>query len=98
MGAFKVDLDRLDDVIEQLSRFDQRLEAAVADADARVNRLHVTWSGDAAARHRKAHEEWLRGAAEMRAALAVMRQNARTARENYADAAAANVRMWESAR
>ena len=98
MGQFSVDLDRLDYVVEAIGRFDQRLESALADADARVNQLHANWSGAAATRHQQAHEEWQRGVAEMRAALAVMRQNAATARENYSSAVTANSRMWEQAR
>ena len=98
MAKFTVDLDRLDDIVAEISRFDQRLESALADADARVNRLHGTWTGAAAEAHRKAHEEWQRGAAEMRAALAVMRQCATTAQDNYRAAATTNARMWAQAR
>jgi WXG100 family type VII secretion target len=85
-------------VRDRIVRFDQHLESALEDADARVNRLHASWKGEAATRHGQAHEEWKRGAAEMRAALAVMRQNALTAHENYLNAVTANVRMWEQVR
>lgn len=98
MPGFKVDLDRLDDIVEQITRFDSRLEKALEDVDARVNRLHATWSGEAATRHQQAHDEWRRGAAEMRAALAVMREIASTARTNYASATTTNVGMWEPLR
>ena len=98
MGRYKVDLDRLTDIVDQLTRFDQHLESALEDADARVNQLHATWSGAAATRHHNAHEEWKRGAAEMRAALAVMRQNALTAHENYLNSVTANVHMWGQVR
>jgi WXG100 family type VII secretion target len=98
MGRFRVDPDRLSDIVDQISRFDQHLESALEDADARVSQLHVTWHGAAATRHRQAHDEWKRGVAEMRAALAVMRQNALTAHGNYVNAVAANVHMWEQVR
>lgn len=98
MAKFTVDLDRLDGIVAEITRFDQRLESAVADMDARVNQLHATWTGAAAGAHRKAHEEWRRGVAEMRAALAVMRRCATTAHDNYGAAATANARMWEQAR
>jgi len=98
MGRFTVDLDRLADIVDRIARFDQHLESALDDADARVNRLHASWNGEAATRHREAHEEWKRGVAEMRSALAVMRQNALTAHENYLNAVTANVRMWEQVR
>jgi len=98
MGAFRVDPDRLDGIIDQITRFDSQMEAALDEVDARINRLHATWTGEAADQHRRAHDEWQRGAAEMRAALAAMRANAATARANYTNAITANVRMWEQLR
>ena len=71
--------------------------AALEDVDGRVDRLHATWSGAAAAEHRRAHEEWLRGVAEMRAGLAAMRRNAGIAHGNYSSAATSNARMWGQA-
>jgi WXG100 family type VII secretion target len=98
MAPFKVDLDRLDDIIEQISKFDKRVESALHDADAQVDRLHGTWHGEAATKHRQAHDEWQRGVREMRAALEVMRKNASTAHANYHGAVTTNVRMWEQVR
>jgi WXG100 family type VII secretion target len=93
-GRFRVDPARLWDVVDQLSRFDQHIETLLQDADARVNRLHTTWTGTAVAEHRAAHQRWQRGAQEMREALAVMRGIASTAHENYTKAASTNSRMW----
>ncbi|HEV7651440.1 MAG TPA: WXG100 family type VII secretion target [Actinophytocola sp.] len=98
MAPFKVDLDRLNDIIDQIGQFDRRLESALEDADARVNRLHTTWRGEAAAQHRRAHEEWQRGVREMRAALATMRKNASIAHANYLSAVNTNTQMWEQVR
>lgn len=97
MGAFTVNLDQLDDITDEIARFDERLQAALEELDARVRRLHETWTGEAADRHAQAHAEWLRGAGDMRAALALMRQNASTALENYSGAASANAQMWRQA-
>lgn len=94
----RVDLPRLADIVEQISRFDQHLETALRDAQARVDKLHTTWAGDAATAHRQAHEEWVRGVADMRTALTVMRGNAQIAHGNYHGAATTNARMWEQAR
>lgn len=97
-ARFRVHLAQLSDVIEQIDRFDKHLEAALEQADARVNRLHATWSGQAAQAHRAAHDKWKHGAEQMRAALAVMRQNAAAAHGNYSDAVKANTSMWGQAR
>lgn len=96
-GRFRVRPAQLADIVEQISRFDQHLESALADVDAEVDRLHATWTGAAAEEHRAAHEKWKRGTEEMRAALATMRRIASQACENYTGAATANARMWEDA-
>lgn len=80
-----------------MSRFEQHLETALQDADAKVNQLHATWTGAAAQAHRAAHERWKHGVAEMRAALVVMRQNVSTAHGNYTGAVTANGSMWGQA-
>lgn len=92
---FRVHSDQLMDVVDQMSRFDRHLEEALENVDARINQLHATWTGEAAAAHRAAHDQWTRGAAEMRAALDTMRRIAHTAHGNYTEAAAANLSMWE---
>ena len=97
MDGYRVNLDRLADVVDQLTMFDQRIEAALEDADGRVDKLHTTWSGAAAEQHRRAHADWQRGVAEMRAGLAEMRRNAELAHGNYRSAVTANGRMWEQA-
>jgi WXG100 family type VII secretion target len=97
-GPFTVRLAQLADVIDQLDRFDQHLESALAEADRRVDELHVTWSGAAARAHRAAHDEWTRGAADMRAGLAAMRAIAATAHANYTAAVTANAQMWQQVR
>jgi WXG100 family type VII secretion target len=98
MAGYRVDLDRLADVVDQIGRFDQQVETALADVQAQVDRLHGTWSGDAAVAHEQAHAKWTRGAAEMRAALAVLRDNARIGHGNYTGAVTTNTAMWDQAR
>lgn len=97
MPKHRVDLDRLADIVDQMGRFEACLESALAEIDGRVDRMHMTWTGDAAAAHRRAHEEWIRGVAEMRAGFATMRRNARIAHENYRNAIEANGGMWAQA-
>jgi WXG100 family type VII secretion target len=98
MDRYRVDLDRLADLIDQISKFDKGIESALGDVDKRVDRLHMTWAGQAAAEHRRAHAEWTRGVVEMRAGLAEMCANAKIAHGNYHSAITANSRMWEQAR
>jgi WXG100 family type VII secretion target len=98
MDGFRVDLDRLADIVEQIARFDRQVGSALEDVDGRVDRLHATWTGEAAVAHRQAHEQWQRGVAEMRDGLAQMRRNAEIAHGNYSSAVGANSRMWEQAR
>jgi WXG100 family type VII secretion target len=95
--AYRVDLDLLDDIVEQISRFDQHLQTALEDAQSRVDTLHATWSGKAATAHRQAYDEWVRGVVDMRAALEEMRRNAQIAHDNYSSAANSNLRMWQQA-
>jgi WXG100 family type VII secretion target len=97
-GRFRISPDQLSAIVEEMDRFETHLEDALTQADARVNRLHTTWSGPAADAHRAAHDEWKHGAEEMRAALATMRRIATTAHANYTGAASANSSMWEQAR
>ncbi len=97
MDGYRVDLDRLADIVDQISKFDKRIEAALEDADGRVDRLHTTWTGEAAAEHRRAHDEWQLGVAEMRAGLTEMRRNAEIAHANYSSAVTTNSRMWGQA-
>lgn len=93
-GWFVVDLDQLDSVVSKLAAFEQTLERRIADVDARVQRVHGVWSGDAAAAHLAAHREWMSGARDMRTALSEIKTAAATAHANYSAALAANQRMW----
>jgi WXG100 family type VII secretion target len=93
-GWFAVDLERLDGIVSKLAGFEQTLERRIADVDARVQRIHGVWCGDAAAAHLAAHREWMDGARRMRTALAEIAEAAATAHANYSAAVAANKQMW----
>ncbi len=96
-APFSVDLDRVQTAIEAMTRFDTALDVHLERLDARMDRLHTTWTGDAAEAHRRAHAQWLRAARDMRDALKTMRSISETAHRNYRAAVAANVRMWDEA-
>lgn len=95
MTAYSVDLDQLDRVIGQMAKFDTALDEHMKKLDARINRLHTTWSGDAAKAHKVEHDKWMQAAREMRHAMATMRSAGNTAHANYTRAIAANVSMWD---
>lgn len=92
---FKVHLEQLWDILDRIGRFDQQVEHALEDVEARVGRLQATWTGQAAQAHQSAHDEWKHGLAQMREALNAMRQAAATAHGNYSDAATTNASMWK---
>lgn len=94
MSAHRVDLAGLSAVIDSIGRVEAFLVQALEDADRQVNRVHATWSGQAATDHAEAHRRWRQGAGQMHAALGVMRQIAQGAHANYSSAVHANVTMW----
>ena len=95
---FAVDLEELLDTIADMARSTTALDSLLSEVEARVGALHDVWSGRAATAQSAAQAEWETGFRSMRDALATMRAAAATAHENYADAAATNVRMWEQVR
>ncbi len=96
-SRFSVNLARMQAVTERMAKFDTALDVHLDKLDARIARLHTTWSGDAAVAQRDAHDEWMRAARQMRAALATMRSITATAHGNYHAAVVTNVRMWDEA-
>lgn len=93
--AFEVDPDQLAHVVDRMAACESGLRDLAADLERRVQALHLTWRGDAAAAHELAQAAWDDGFREMRDALRQMRTAARTAHDNYTAAADTNLRMWE---
>jgi WXG100 family type VII secretion target len=98
MDRVRVDLGQLAAITTRMERFDRVLEWVLEDANRQVERLHRTWTGDAATTHREAHRTWEQGAADLRAGLAEIRAVASTAHANYQSAVEANVAMWRQVR
>jgi WXG100 family type VII secretion target len=94
MTIYSVDLDELDAVITRMGKFDAALDEHMNKLDARIARLHKTWSGEAAVAQKAEHDKWMQAAREMRQAMATMRSAGKTAHGNYTRAIAANVDMW----
>jgi WXG100 family type VII secretion target len=91
---YRVELEELLAFVETLQAFEQHAETIAARVDKQVADLHHSWSGDAAAAHRAHHDEWITAAAQMRDALAELREAARIAHRNYSDVIEVNMAMW----
>lgn len=96
--SYAVDLGELQQRIDEMAAFEKKIEQALTDLDRVVERLHVTWTGQAAVAHREAHDEWAAGMAQMRTGLAEIKDAATRAHGNYTSAAQANSSMWASVR
>ena len=66
--SFQVDLDELRTTIGVLQDLDATVERKLGELGDVVASLQGTWSGEAAAAQRSAHERWVAGAQEMRSA------------------------------
>ena len=85
-------LEALADAVQRMAAFTRYAE--VSEIGSRITRLHVTWTGEAAAAHAEAHQHWVCGEAMMRAALARMSAAGAIAHTNYTGAASTNLGMW----
>jgi WXG100 family type VII secretion target len=88
-----VDLGHLAEFIERMEQYLAHV-SAIRDEAVRVQQLHATWTGDAAAAAEEAQARWAAGAAEVQESLATLRAVASTAAANYEAAVYANRRMW----
>jgi WXG100 family type VII secretion target len=95
---YGVDLDDLLATVDDLAECGAELADLLAEVSRRVAALDVTWSGRAALAQGDAQSDWVAGFRAMHDGLTVMRAAATRAHGNYADAADANVRMWEQVR
>ena len=93
--VFEVDADELLHVVDRMAACEAGMRDLAADLERRIDALHLTWQGEAAAAHVLAQATWDRGFADMRDALRQMRAAAHTAHGNYTAAADTNLRMWE---
>jgi WXG100 family type VII secretion target len=92
--AFRVDPDALADAVQRMAGFQRHAESMLTEIDSLVTNLHATWSGEGAAAHAEAHQNWAAGEAMMREALAQLKAAGATAHRNYTGAIAKNLGMW----
>jgi WXG100 family type VII secretion target len=94
MTRLAVDLDRLEQLADEMLSYQAQLDRLRASLDARVAALGSTWTGTAAQAHTAAHRRWRAGAQDMTEALLSLRAVASGAQANYRAAVVANRRMW----
>jgi WXG100 family type VII secretion target len=94
VSEFEVDLEEVLHVVERMVRCEEALRAVATRLAGRVDALHATWDGLAAAAHHEAQAEWARGFVAMRAGLEQIRDAVRVAHDHYDGAARTNERMW----
>lgn len=92
--TFTADPDLLAATVDDLAAVGADLEELALALQARVERLHGSWLGQAATAHAEAHHRWDQSCGAMRDALTRMRAAAAVARDNYTSAADANARSW----
>lgn len=92
--AFSVDPEALSDALDRMDGFQRTASALLAEIDAVVKNLHVSWDGSGAAAHSRAHQQWIHGAAQMDQALRRLHQIGTGAHGNYTRAAQTNRGMW----
>jgi WXG100 family type VII secretion target len=98
MTKFSVDLEELAGVAEEMQSFQRSFERRLEDLEKLVSDLHLTWTGQAAAAHLQAHEQWTTGAREMHQGISDMHKAAITAHDNYHSSATSNADMWSRTR
>ncbi|KAA8959488.1 WXG100 family type VII secretion target [Mycobacterium sp.] len=92
--TFRVDPEALADAAARMGEYARYAESMVSEIESLIAHVHVTWSGEAADAHRRAHRHWVGGEAMMRAGLAQLRAAGTTAHANYTSAMAVNLDMW----
>jgi WXG100 family type VII secretion target len=95
---FSVDLEELASVAAEMKAFQTSVERRMADLDKLVSDLHLTWTGQAAGAHLRAHHQWSTGAQEMHEGISDMHEAATLAHDNYHSAATSNADMWSRTR
>lgn len=92
--GLSVDPTAIADALDRMTEFQCAADGLLAEIDATVASLHVTWSGEAAAGHAQAHERWSQGAVMMRTALRRLHTVGMGAHGNFTGVISANQKMW----
>ncbi|ADG97573.1 conserved hypothetical protein [Segniliparus rotundus DSM 44985] len=93
--GYHVDHETLAERVDDLADFEKRAEEDIAEAEQLAAAYKHLWDSTAAEEYQRAHALWSKGAAEMRAALAHLRQSGANAHGNYTAAMGANTGFWK---
>ncbi|MFW0783595.1 WXG100 family type VII secretion target [Gordonia sp. CPCC 206044] len=92
--SYRVDLNEVEVFTDALGDFVKFVEDRVGALDARIDDLHVSWTGEAASAHRDAHDRWRSGAVEIRQAMADIRQAAQRSHTAFVGVQELHRKMW----
>ncbi|MGL6234051.1 MAG: WXG100 family type VII secretion target [Segniliparus sp.] len=92
---YHVNTEGLAGAVADLAAFEEHAEEVIAEAEQLAAAYKHLWAGTAADEYQEAHALWAKEAAEMRAALARVRQSGANAHGNYTAAIAANSGFWK---
>lgn len=98
MTRYSVDLEELAGVAAGMKAFQTSFEQRLGQLEKLVSDLHLTWHGEAAAAHLRAHQQWVTGAREMHEGISDMHGAATTAHDNYHSAGTSNAEMMRQTR
>lgn len=93
MTRFAIDLEQLDNVTTRLGELVGLVSDKLDALEEHIGRL--TWEGDAAREHARAHRDWDASARRLAASIDRLQAAARQAHESYSGAIAANLTILQ---
>jgi len=94
MPYYKVDTDKVLDMVEAMRIANAGIESALERLDAQVRRLEDSWSGEARDAYSRAQVQWRRDLADMNRTLANAARRAANVSTHYAAASQAAAAHW----
>lgn len=94
--GYYADLGEIGRLVDKAAEIDTKIEERLDAIDERVRAMQASWSGEASAAHKAAHDAWMHGAREMRDALGKLHKATKRAHTNYQNNAQVNQVMWPS--
>ncbi|WP_225727125.1 MULTISPECIES: WXG100 family type VII secretion target [unclassified Nocardia] len=91
--SFRVNLDELDDISNQLKGFVGFLTESIAGIQQRTAGVQSNWTGPSAIAANEAFTKWVTGAQDVAEGIETMRTAAIAARDRYQTAVTTNLQM-----
>ncbi|SIS22054.1 WXG100 family type VII secretion target [Williamsia sterculiae] len=93
-GAFRVDLSEVEQFVNDLRAFVSRAQDQVDALNKDIDRLHITWRGEAAQAHRDAHQRWVEGMGHLRDGISDIARSADHSHRAYTGVQELHQKMW----